>query len=39
MTIEDIKKMEKETVEELKKQIVEPEKRGTVCDVGDKGSF
>lgn len=36
MTIEDIKKMEKEAVEELKKQIAEPEKRGTVCDVGDK---
>ncbi|VBB25751.1 unnamed protein product [Acanthocheilonema viteae] len=36
MTMEDIKKMEKKAVEELKKQIAEPEKRGTVCDVGDK---
>lgn len=38
MTIDDIKKMEREAVEELKKQIAEPEKRGTVCDVDDKGT-
>uniref|UniRef100_A0A1I8EDP8 Phosphatidylinositol transfer protein N-terminal domain-containing protein n=1 Tax=Wuchereria bancrofti TaxID=6293 RepID=A0A1I8EDP8_WUCBA len=38
MTIEDIKKMEREATEELKKQIAEPEKRGTVCDVDDKGT-
>ncbi|VIO99365.1 Phosphatidylinositol transfer protein [Brugia malayi] len=38
MTIEDIKKMEREATEQLKKQIAEPEKRGTVCDVDDKGT-
>uniref|UniRef100_A0A8R1XQB2 Phosphatidylinositol transfer protein N-terminal domain-containing protein n=1 Tax=Onchocerca volvulus TaxID=6282 RepID=A0A8R1XQB2_ONCVO len=38
MTIEDIKKMEREMVEELKKKIAEPERRGIVCDVGDKSA-
>ncbi|VDO45334.1 unnamed protein product [Onchocerca flexuosa] len=38
MTIDDIREMEREMVEELKKKIAEPEKRGIVCDVDEKSN-
>ncbi|VDM47823.1 unnamed protein product [Toxocara canis] len=36
MTMEQIRELEEETAETLKKRIKDAEKRGTVCDVGDR---
>lgn len=36
MTMDDIRIFEEETAETLKKRIKDVEKRGTICDVGDR---